>query len=85
MDEDAVRGLIADHLGVSPALVLDPVEFRSLGADSLDLVSLTMRLEEALDLEISDDQAERCLRVGDAMQLVRTSLQGQLDDVQVGG
>jgi acyl carrier protein len=85
MDEDAVRKLIADHLGVAPALVLDPVEFRSLGADSLDLVSLTMRLEEALDLHISDDQAERCLRVGDAIQLVTTNLRPPADDVRIAG
>lgn len=85
MDEDAVRRLIADHLGVAPALVLDPVEFRALGADSLDLVSLTMRLEEALDLHIPDDQAERCLRVGDAMQIVRISRRHPADDVRIAG
>ena len=85
MDEVAVRRLIADHLGVDPALVLDPLEFRTLGADSLDLVSLTMRLEEALDLHIPDEQAERCLRVGDAMQLVRMSLQHPVDNVRIAG
>jgi acyl carrier protein len=44
-----------------------------------------MRLEEALDLHIPDDQAERCLRVGDAMQLVRISLQHPADDVRIAG
>jgi acyl carrier protein len=85
MDEDAVRGLIAEHLGVAPALVLDPVEFRALGADSLDLVSLTMVLEEALDLHIPDDQAERCIKVGDAMQLVRMSFMHHVDGVRIAG
>jgi acyl carrier protein len=69
MDEDA-RKLIADHLGVAPALVADDASFRSLGADSLDLVSLTMAFEEAFDLHIPDEQAEGCTTVADALKLL---------------
>ena len=68
--EESARKVIADHLGVSPSLILDNVSFRSLGADSLDLVSLTMAFEEAFDLHIPDDQAESCTTVGDAIMLL---------------
>ncbi|HJQ16914.1 MAG TPA: acyl carrier protein [Allosphingosinicella sp.] len=68
--EESARKVIAEHLGVSPSLILDTVSFRSLGADSLDLVSLTMAFEEAFDLHIPDDQAESCTTVGDAMALL---------------
>lgn len=72
--EESARKVIAEHLGVSQALILDTVSFRSLGADSLDLVSLTMAFEEAFDLHIPDDQAEGCTTVGDAMALLSARL-----------
>jgi acyl carrier protein len=67
---DKARELIAEHLGLPPTLVQDHVSFRELGADSLDLVSLTMAFEEAFDLPISDEQAEACATVGDALKLL---------------
>jgi acyl carrier protein len=69
MDEDA-RLLIAEHLGVSRALIVDTASFRSLGADSLDLISLTMAFEERFDFHISDEQAEACTTVRDALALL---------------
>ena len=69
MDEDA-RRLIADHLGVLDTSISDAVTFRDLGADSLDLISLTMALEERFDLHISDLDAEACATVGDAVALL---------------
>ena len=83
MDERA-RRVIAEHLGVSPSLVLDPVSFRNLGADSLDLVSLTMALEEAFDVNISDDLAESCTSVGDALELLRECLERRRSDLRAG-
>lgn len=67
---DSARDLIAEHLGVSRTLIHDHVSFRDLGADSLDLVSLTMAFEEQFDLPISDEQAEACVTVGDALRLL---------------
>jgi acyl carrier protein len=69
MDESA-RRLIAEHLGVAPSLVVDDAAFRDLGADSLDLVSLTMAFEEEFDLHIPDEQAEGCTTVADALALL---------------
>ena len=73
--ESAVA-LIADHLGVSRALIHADMAFRDLGADSLDLVSLTMAFEEAFDLTITDEQAETCSTVGDALTLLEQHLVG---------
>lgn len=74
MDERAAREIIADHLGVTRAMVVDAAGFRDLGADSLDLISLTMRFEEAFDVEISDDAAHDCSTVGDALEVLRLAL-----------
>jgi acyl carrier protein len=74
---DKARELIAEHLGLAPTLVQDHVSFRELGADSLDLVSLTMAFEEAFDLPISDEQAEACTTVGDALKLLDHHLESR--------
>jgi acyl carrier protein len=47
---------------------------RDLGADSLDMVELTMALEYALDIVISDEAAAECRTVGDALGLIERSV-----------
>ncbi len=69
--EAAVRSAIADHLGVPVDQVVDKAEFRALGADSLDLIEMTLLLEQQFDVQISDDEAHRCTTVGEAVALVR--------------
>ena len=76
MDVDAVgegaRALIAEELAVPVARVVDSASFRDdLGADSLDLVELTMRLEERFDVAVSEEEAIACATVGDALKLLR--------------
>lgn len=45
--------------------ILDTVSFESdLGADSLDAVEFIMAVEEAFDIEIPDDEAEKLTTVG---------------------
>jgi acyl carrier protein len=67
---ETARALIAEHLSVPTPRIVHGATFRELGADSLDLVSLTMAFEEAFDLQIPDDQAESCETVGDAIGLL---------------
>ena len=74
MDEQAAREIIADHLGVTKALVVDAAAFRDLGADSLDLISLTMRFEETFDVEISDAAVHGCSTVGDSLEVLRVAM-----------
>jgi acyl carrier protein len=73
--DNSARRVIADHLGVSASQIVDDATFRSLGADSLDLISLTMVLEETFDLHIPAEQAESCTTVGDAMSLLSRRLE----------
>ena len=74
MDDQRIRSVIADHLHVPQERVTDEAEFVALGADSLDMVSLTMRFEEEFDLHIPEDAVEACTTVGDAMAMLRGSL-----------
>ena len=41
-----------------------------LNADSLDLIELTMALEEAFDIDIPDEVAEKLNTVGDVVKYV---------------
>ncbi|NIO05100.1 MAG: acyl carrier protein [Proteobacteria bacterium] len=74
MDIEArVKEIIVQQLGVSENEVVPEAKFvDDLGADSLDLVELVMALEEEYGTEISDDEAEKIVTVGDAYAYIKT-------------
>jgi acyl carrier protein len=74
MDDFRARAAIADHLAIPASSVTDDADFVSLGADSLDMVSLTMRLEEEFNTHIPDDDVEDCTTVGAALALLREAM-----------
>ncbi len=47
---------------------------KDLGVDSLDIVELIMALEERFNIEISDEQAEKIVNVGDVMRYIEKQL-----------
>jgi acyl carrier protein len=71
LNQVSARSLIAEHLGVAAEEVQDEVTLRALGADSLDLVTLTMRLEEAFNFSLFDEDAEACVTVGDVFRMLQ--------------
>ena len=71
-NEDRVKEIIVEQLGVSPEQVKPEGRFiDDLGADSLDTVELIMALEEEFNVEIPDDDAEKMVTVGDAMSYLK--------------
>ena len=66
---DKVKKIIAEHLGIDDMdkITNDAKFIDDLGADSLDTVELVMAFEEAFDVEIPDEKAEKILTVGDAI------------------
>ena len=66
-----VVALIAEQLGKSEdAETLDAQFIEDLGADSLDLVELIMSMEDEFGVEIADEDAEKILKVSDAVDYV---------------
>ncbi len=66
-----VKKIVADHLGVDQQKVTAEASFiDDLGADSLDTVELVMAFEEEFGSEISDNEAEKILTVGDAIKFI---------------
>ena len=58
--EDKLKEIIAEQLGVEKGHVTPEASFtEDLGADSLDAVELIMAIEEAFDIEIPDEEAEK--------------------------
>jgi acyl carrier protein len=69
--EERVKAIVAEQLGVEDGQVTNEASFMDdLGADSLDTVELVMALEEEFDVEISDEDAEKILKVQDAVDFI---------------
>ena len=70
--EDRVKQIIVEQLGVKPEEVTPSASFvDDLGADSLDTVELVMAFEEAFDIEIPDEDAEKIRTVQDAIGYIQ--------------
>ena len=66
-----VKQIIVEQLGVDEAQVDDTASFvDDLGADSLDIVELVMAFEEAFDIDIPDEDAEKITNVKDAIAYI---------------
>lgn len=72
MVEEKVKEIIAKQLGVNAGEVTPEASFvEDLGADSLDTVELVMAFEEAFNIEIPDEDAEKIVRVNDAIDYIK--------------
>jgi len=69
--EEKVKQIVVEQLGVEEDEVTPKASFvDDLGADSLDQVELVMAFEEAFDVEIPDEDAEKIRNVQDAIDYI---------------
>ena len=70
---EKVKEIIVEQLGVDESQVDESASFvDDLGADSLDIVELVMAFEEAFDLDIPDEDAEKISTVQDAIEYIKS-------------
>jgi acyl carrier protein len=71
--DQKVKQIIVEQLGVDEAQVESDASFvDDLGADSLDVVELVMAFEEAFDIEIPDEDAEKIRTVKQAVEYIES-------------
>ncbi|HEX9120017.1 MAG TPA: acyl carrier protein [Terriglobales bacterium] len=76
--DEKVKQIIVEQLGVEEAEVTSNASFvDDLGADSLDTVELVMAFEEAFDIEIPDEDAEKIRTVQDAITYIGSHAKGK--------
>ena len=69
--DEKVKQIIVEQLGVEESEVTATASFvDDLGAESLDVVELVMAFEEAFDIEIPDEDAEKIRTVQDAINYI---------------
>ena len=69
--EERVIDIVCENLGVNKEQVTRQTSFQEdVGADSLDMVELMMKLEEDFELTIPEEQAERLKTVGEAIDYI---------------
>ena len=69
---DKVARLIADKLTIDASTIKSESTLQDLGADSLDLVEIIMKLEEQFGIEIDDAKAETLKNVNDVVEYVHS-------------
>lgn len=69
---EKIRAIIADKLSVNEdEITMETAFIDDLNADSLDIVELIMALEDELDMEIADEDAEKFVTVGDVVEYIK--------------
>jgi acyl carrier protein len=74
--EDVVGAIkeVLEALEVSAADVTGKTTFEALGLDSLDLVELSVRIEDVYSVDIEEDDLKEVKTVGDAADVVLRKL-----------
>ncbi len=74
--EERVKEIIIKQVGGNKEQVTNETSFvNDLGADSLDTVELVMEFEDAFDMNIPDEDAEKIQTVGDAVKYIKENIQ----------
>ena len=72
MEFEKLQKIIAEVLNVdADEITMDTTFVDDLGADSLDVFQIIMGIEEEFDIEIPNEEAEKIVSVGDAVDQIK--------------
>ena len=75
MEFEKLKKIIAEVLNVDEEeITMETTFVDDLGADSLDVFQIIMGLEEEFDIEIPNEDAEKIVTVGDAVEQIKNAL-----------
>ena len=74
MEFEKLKAIIADVLNLDENDIhMDSTFVEDLGADSLDIFQIIMGIEETFDIEIDNEDAEKIVTVGDAVEQIKNA------------
>ncbi len=74
MEFEKLKEIIVDVLNVNEDEVTMETTFvDDLGADSLDIFQIIIGIEETFDIEIENEEAEKIVTVGDAVEQIKNA------------
>lgn len=72
MEFEKVVQIISEQMSIPESkITMETVFTEDLGADSLEIFQIISELEEAFDMEFSNDDAEKIKTVGDAVNYIK--------------
>ena len=75
MEFEKVKKIIVEVLNVDEEeITMDTTFIDDLGADSLDVFQIIMGLEEEFYIEIPNEEAEKIVTVGDAVEQIKNAV-----------
>ena len=75
MEFEKLKEIIVDVLNVAEEdIKMETTFVDDLGADSLDIFQIIMGIEEAFDIEIENEDAEKIATVGDAVEQIKNAV-----------
>lgn len=75
MEFEKLQKIIAEVLNVdADEITMETTFVDDLGADSLDVFQIIMGIEEEFDIEITNEEAEKIVSVGDAVEQVKSAI-----------
>ena len=78
MEFEKLRDIIVEVLNVDETEVtMESTFIDDLGADSLDVFQISMGIEEEFDIESPNEEAEKIVTVGDAVEQIKKAVSEQ--------
>ena len=78
MEFEKLKKIIVEVLNVDESEIkMETTFIDDLGADSLDVFQIIMGLEEEFDIEIPNEEAEKIVTVGDAVEQIKNAINAQ--------
>ena len=75
MEFEKIQEIISEVLSVdADEITMETTFVDDLGADSLDVFQIIMGIEEEFDIEIANEDAEKIVTVGDAVEQIKGAL-----------
>ena len=75
MELEKLQKIIAEVMNVDEEEITPDTTFvDDLGADSLDVYQIIMGIEEEFDIEIPNEEAEKIVSVGDAVEAIKNAV-----------